>query len=184
MELESFAMKCIKELNISHDSFIAENLAYTLENSYTPNKFSLTKYKYSIYMNLATFQKGKIYSNIYNLYILFKFILTNDCLEMLSIPTDIWKMYRINLTERIIDFKIDGYRTKEILNDKKLIELLDELLKTLEEVKDILDSDMKNIPRRSDRLKQEILKKRNEDFKKCGCILCNKLYYDLTYAYN
>jgi hypothetical protein len=152
--------------------FCGMNFSILKNNISKLSKDQLVRYKLKIYGVLSNYipcnLEPNYNENAYNIYILFTFMLTNDCIKLLSNMED--KHYKISIAIERLKPQIFALKNK---NQK------DELLNTFEEMKKFID--LKSAFRRSDRLKQAILKKKHEDFKKCGCSLCLRLYNDLTY---
>jgi hypothetical protein len=139
-------------------------------------KEELMMHRAKIYLVLTDHEPVDSESKVYSIYILFEYLLTEDFLEL--IRQNKFGNFRIMIIKKINELKNNPYVLK---NKQKL----HEFLAALAEMKSFIDigedQAIQCIPRRSERLKQKIIKKRNEDLKKCACNRCVQMYYDLTY---
>ena len=134
-------------------------------------KEELMMHRAKIYLVLTDHEPVDSESKVYSIYILFEYLLTEDFLEL--IRQDKFGNFRIMIIKKIDELKNNSF----ILKNKQKFH---EFLSALAEMKSFIDIG-EAMPRRSERLKQKIIKKRNEDLKKCACNRCVQMYYDLTY---
>ena len=144
---------------------------------YQLTKRKLMMHRVKVYLALIDQQPGECESRIYNIFVLFQYLLTEDFLELMR--EDSFSNFRIMIEKKIDQLKNSPY----IVENKKKFH---ELMAALAEMKwflNSLDHTMEDnpMPRRSERFKQKVIKKRNEDLKKCDCNRCVRMYFDLTY---